>query len=86
MDGSVVGIEFNYMHAAFHGAASGQRTLFFTDTNGFVDTATESSSRLDSISDMGTFRIRGGYAVGCFLPYLFGGLALGQANILQYRA
>jgi len=32
---------------------------------------------------MGTLRIRGGYAVGSFLPYLFGGVALGQANITE---
>jgi opacity protein-like surface antigen len=32
---------------------------------------------------MGTLRIRGGYAVGSFLPYLFGGIALGQANITK---
>ena len=79
----VLGIELSYLHAAFNGAASGQRTLFFTDTNGFVDTVTNQSVSSISISDMGTFRVRGGYAVGCFLPYLFGGLALGQANIFN---
>ena len=30
---------------------------------------------------MATFRVRGGYAWGCFLPYMFGGVALGNANI-----
>ena len=36
-----------------------------------------------AISDMGTFRARAGYAVGSFLPYMFGGVALGQANIVR---
>ena len=36
-----------------------------------------------NISDMGTLRVRGGYAYGSFLPYLFGGIALGQADIVR---
>jgi len=34
-----------------------------------------------TVTDFGSLRVRGGYAFGCFLPYLFGGVALGQANI-----
>jgi outer membrane immunogenic protein len=79
----VLGIELSYLHANFNGAASGTRGLFFTDANGFLDTVTNHSSSSIAISDMGTFRVRGGYAVGCFLPYLFGGIALGQANIFN---
>jgi opacity protein-like surface antigen len=30
---------------------------------------------------MGTVRARAGYAVGSFLPYVFGGVALGRADI-----
>jgi outer membrane immunogenic protein len=36
-----------------------------------------------AISDMGTFRARAGYAIGSFLPYMFGGVALGQADIVR---
>ena len=36
--------------------------------------------RRSSISDMATFRGRAGYAWGCFLPYVFGGLAVGNAD------
>jgi outer membrane immunogenic protein len=79
----VLGLELSYLHAAFNGASSGTRGLFFTDANGFLDTVTNQSTSSMSISDMGTLRVRGGYAVGCFLPYLFGGLALGQANIFN---
>ena len=32
---------------------------------------------------MATFRGRAAYAYGCFLPYLFGGFALGNANITR---
>jgi outer membrane immunogenic protein len=79
----VLGVELSYLHASFNAASSGSRTLFFTDANGFMDTVTNQSSSSIAISDMGTFRVRGGYAVGCFLPYLFGGVALGQANIVN---
>jgi outer membrane immunogenic protein len=79
----VLGVELSYLHASFNGAASGSRELFFTDANGFFDTVKNQSSSSVAISDMGTFRIRGGYAVGSFLPYLFGGVALGQANIVN---
>ena len=79
----VLGVEFSYLHGNFGGASSGSKTLFFTDANGFTDTVTNQSSSLIAISDMATVRIRGGYAVGCFLPYMFGGIALGQANIIN---
>ena len=36
-----------------------------------------------SISDIATIRGRAGYAMGCFLPYAFVGLALGNADIGQ---
>ena len=32
---------------------------------------------------MATFRGRAGYAWGCFLPYVFGGFALGNADITR---
>jgi outer membrane immunogenic protein len=79
----VLGVELSYLHASFNAAASGTRALFFTDSQGFFDTVKNQSSSSIAISDMGTFRVRGGYAVGSFLPYLFGGIALGQANIVN---
>ena len=44
---------------------------------------TNQASASIAISDLGTFRARAGYAVGSFLPYLFGGVALGQADIVR---
>jgi outer membrane immunogenic protein len=46
----------------------------------FHDVAVTSSASI-SISDMATFRGRVAYAWDCFLPYAFGGLALGNADI-----
>jgi outer membrane immunogenic protein len=77
----VVGVELNYIHGKFNNSNSGSqgRTFFFpTD---YQTTAFASSSSSMNITDYGSLRVRGGYAYGCFLPYLFGGVALGQANI-----
>jgi outer membrane immunogenic protein len=48
----------------------------------FHDVTATSTSSI-SISDMGTFRGRAAYAWGCFLPYMFAGLALGNADIIR---
>jgi outer membrane immunogenic protein len=77
----VVGVELNYIHGKFNNSSSGSqgRTFFFpTD---YQTTAFAASSSSMQITDFGSLRVRGGYAYGCFLPYLFGGVALGQANI-----
>jgi outer membrane immunogenic protein len=77
----VAGVELNYIHGKFSSNSSGSqgRTFFFpTD---YQTTAIVSSSSAMTITDFGSLRVRGGYAYGCFLPYLFGGVALGQANI-----
>jgi opacity protein-like surface antigen len=58
-------------------------TRFFTDALGYTDTVTYQGIGTMSISDMGTIRARAGYAVGSFLPYMFGGVALGQADIIR---
>src|SRR6202030_1392142 len=47
----------------------------------FIHNVTAPSQAAISLIDMATFRARGGYAYGCLLPYLFGGFALGNADI-----
>jgi opacity protein-like surface antigen len=77
----VVGVELNYIHGKFFNSSSGSqgRTFFFPAD--YQSTAVVSSSSSMNIRDYGSLRVRGGYALGCFLPYLFGGVALGQADI-----
>lgn len=79
----VLGLEANYIHGKFGGSATGVMGRSFNDPAGFLDDITYRSISSIAISDMGTLRVRGGYAVGCFLPYLFGGVALGQADITK---
>jgi outer membrane immunogenic protein len=82
-DDVVLGLEANYVHGKFGGSATGTMARSFVDPAGFLDDITYTSTSSIAISDMGTLRIRGGYAVGSFLPYMFGGVALGQANITK---
>jgi opacity protein-like surface antigen len=79
----VFGVEMSYLHGKFGGSttASEGRSSGTALSDGFIHDVTATSSAAIAISDMATFRVRGGYAYGCFLPYLFGGVALGNADI-----
>jgi outer membrane immunogenic protein len=78
----VLGLEASYMHGTFGGTASATEARSspapLSDT--YFHDVTANSSASISISDMATFRGRAGYAWGCFLPYVFGGFALGNAD------
>jgi opacity protein-like surface antigen len=82
-DDVVLGVEASYMHGSFGGASHATKELVsgaaLSDTF-FHDVAVDSSASI-SISDMATFRGRAAYAWGCFLPYVFGGFGLGNAEI-----
>jgi len=78
-----VGLEFNYMHGKFGGTQTGSIGRFFTLPSGYTDSVTYQGTASISITDMGTIRARAGYAWGCFLPYAFAGIALGQADIIR---
>jgi opacity protein-like surface antigen len=84
-DDVVMGLEVSWLHGKFGGMASASEgrvsAVALSDGNFHDVTATSTSSI--SISDMGTFRGRAGYAWGCFLPYMFAGAALGNADIVQ---
>jgi opacity protein-like surface antigen len=77
----VVGVELNYIHGKFNGSNEGSQTRVFFFPDDYLTKAEVKSSSSMNIRDYGSLRVRGGYAFGCFLPYLFGGVALGQADI-----
>ena len=82
-DDVVLGIELNYMHGKFGGTQTDSMSRFFGAGGGYTDSVTNESIAAMRISDMGSARLRAGYAVGAFLPYMFGGVALGQADIIR---
>jgi outer membrane immunogenic protein len=83
-DDVVLGVEGSYLHGSFGGQSNAFKELIggpLSDNN-FHDVAVTSSAAI-AISDMATFRGRAAYAFGSFLPYLFGGFALGNADITR---
>jgi outer membrane immunogenic protein len=84
-DDVVLGLEASYLHGSFGGKSSAFKELVsgsaLSDTF-FHDVSVTSSSAI-AISDIATFRARAAYAYGCFLPYVFGGAALGKADITR---
>jgi outer membrane immunogenic protein len=84
-DDVVAGLEMSYLHGSFGTTTSATAGPLIggplSDT--FFHSVTVTSSDSIAISDMATFRVRAGYAWGVFLPYMFGGLALGNATISQ---
>ena len=84
-DDVVLGLEASYLHGTFGGSssASERRVSPAALSDGNFHDVTATSTAAISISDMATFRARAGYAYGCFLPYMFGGLALGNADITR---
>ena len=84
-DDVVAGLEASYLHGSFGGttAATAGPLIGGPLSDTFFHNVTVNSSDSIAISDMATFRARAGYAYGSFLPYLFGGLALGNADITQ---
>jgi opacity protein-like surface antigen len=80
----VIGLEANYMHGKFNGtsnAAPVPLTYVTPFSDGRYHTIGLNSSRGVSVTDIGTIRARAGYTIGSFLPYVFGGVALGRADI-----
>jgi len=82
-DDVLVGVEASYMHGRFGGKSTASKELVsgsaLSDTF-FHDVRVDSSAAI-SVSDMATFRGRAAFVWGCFLPYVFGGFALGNAEI-----
>lgn len=82
-DDVVLGVEANYLHGKFGGTQTELMKRSFSDQAGYSDNITYTSTATMRLTDIGTFRGRAGYAFGSFLPYMFGGFALGQADIIR---
>lgn len=82
-DDVILGLEASYLHGTFGGAATAVQARVSPAplSDKFFHNVKATSSASISISDAATFRGRAGYAYGSFLPYVFAGLALGNADI-----
>ncbi|RIK97274.1 MAG: hypothetical protein DCC74_08185 [Proteobacteria bacterium] len=81
-DDVVIGVEANYMHGKFGGASADSMSRRFATTSGTHNITATTTAAIE-INDIGTLRARAGYAMGAFLPYVFGGVAFGQADIVR---
>lgn len=79
-DEIVIGIDGSYMHGNFGASASGDMARSFVTSDDFNNNVRVRSSAAINFTDVGTIRGRVGYAIGSFLPYAFGGVALGLAD------
>ncbi|QWG22568.1 outer membrane beta-barrel protein [Bradyrhizobium sediminis] len=82
-DDVIVGVEASYLHGKFGGSTNASEGRSQTLSDGFVHNVTAASQAAISITDMATLRARAAYAFGCFLPYAYAGVALGNANITR---
>ena len=86
---AVTGIELNYNRTSLSGLSSDSlERLFMDDTNAppkhhFQYDVTVQGSASAHITDFGTFRLRGGWAAGRFLPYAFVAVAVGRADVAR---
>lgn len=79
----VIGLEGSYIHGSFGGADHASKALVSGSAlsdNQFHSVAVDSSASI-KVSDIATLRARAAYAWGCFLPYAFAGVAIGNADI-----
>lgn len=76
-DDVVVGFEANYIHDGFRSAAN---SVGSTYAGGVLQSVTNSNATV-KLSDFGSLRVRGGYVMGCFLPYAFVGTGLGSQTV-----
>jgi opacity protein-like surface antigen len=79
-DDVVIGIEGNYIHDNFHANSFGNGTAIDLNNNGAVVGSTYTSASLN-LTDFGSLRVRAGYAVNCFLPYIFVGGGFGSQTL-----
>ncbi len=78
----VLGLEANYLHGSFDGSDAGSMARRI-DAGGTTYAASNDSYASIKVRDIGSTRLRAGYVWNGFLPYMFAGVSLGQADITR---
>ena len=74
----VLGFEANYIHDGIRSISDSVGVRYQPDLS--FQSLTHSNAVV-KLSDFGSLRIRGGYVMGCFLPYLFVGTGFGSQTV-----
>jgi opacity protein-like surface antigen len=83
-DDAVVSLEGSYTHTKLSQFYSGiPQFANAGQLGGFNYTSHAYSFANVNVHDFGTVRMRGGWSVGCFLPYFFAGVALGSGDTVH---
>jgi opacity protein-like surface antigen len=80
-DNVVVGIEGNYNRTDIKAGAGDSMRRLFSTSDGYNNDVTVIASSQLHVTDFGTVRLKGGWAIDCFLPYAFVGVAVGRADV-----
>jgi opacity protein-like surface antigen len=79
-EGAVVGVEGHYNRTDIHLSSTDVMRRIFSVSTGPNDIQVNGTASV-RMTDYGTLRARGGWAIGNFLPYATLGLALGRADV-----
>ena len=74
----VLGLEANYIHDGIRSVSNSVGVVYNPDLS--LQSLTHSNAVV-KLSDFGSLRVRGGYVMGCFLPYAFAGTGLGSQTV-----
>ncbi len=84
IDDVVLGYEANFNWANMSASAASQQSRSYTETlnaHTYAPVAiTVTNSAKITLNDYGSFRVRGGWAYGSFLPYMFAGVSVAQVD------
>ena len=76
---AVLGVELNYSRMGLTGSKTDQLSRSITQDNFRYDVTTAAAVTA-KVTDLASLRVRGGYAVGAFMPYLAAGVAAGMTD------
>jgi opacity protein-like surface antigen len=77
-DDVVLGFEADYSSTKLRGTSFDSIGRSMTTSDGYANTVRLSGTGRTQLGDYGTIRARAGYVVGSFMPFVTGGLALGD--------
>ncbi|NVO13029.1 MAG: porin family protein [Rhodoplanes sp.] len=82
-DDAVLGVELNYTRVNMQANASDSMSRYMMLTDGYYHAVSVSTNAGINLTDLGTARLRGGWAASWFMPYAFIGVAVGRADVTR---
>jgi opacity protein-like surface antigen len=82
-DSAVIGVEANYNRTNLAMASGDSMRRLFATSDGYNNDVTVIATSSMRITDYGTLRVKGGWAIDCFMPYGFAGVAIGRADVTR---